>query len=349
VGRLVSEDHHGENAAYAYDAIGQLLSSNSSSFGVNAYSYDAGGNRNSAGYVIGAGNRISADSVFDYGYDAEGNVITKTERSTGTATTFTYDHRNRLVDVEVRDAGASLLNTVQYTYDALDRRIISSVDGQVTATVYDGNNVWSDFDALANPETRYMFGESMDELFARSNAAGVTDWFLTDRLGTLRDISNGTSGVVAHVDYDPYGIVLAETDPSQSGRFMFTGREHEGVSGLYNYRARYYDPALGRFVSEDPMGFDAGDLNLYRYLNNSPLNGTDPTGQQSLIEFADFLCTVASAASFGNSVGQEVKKQFTAINSALEGGTPSYDPSGVGDIVWGVIPPCGLPIPPPSL
>ncbi len=66
---------------------------------------------------------------------------------------------------------------------------------------------------------------------------------------------------------------------------MFTGREYEPVFNMYYYRARYYSPDLGRFMSQDPLEFDAGDLNLYRYIGNGPLNGTDPDGENSIIEY----------------------------------------------------------------
>jgi RHS repeat-associated protein len=79
--------------------------------------------------------------------------------------------------------------------------------------------------------------------------------------------------------YDTFGRVWTSTTPSTEFRFAFTGRDLDPESDLYHYRARYYDPATGQFISADPIGFGAGDGNLYRYVGNGPIDGTDPTGR----------------------------------------------------------------------
>jgi RHS repeat-associated protein len=76
--------------------------------------------------------------------------------------------------------------------------------------------------------------------------------------------------------YDPYGVVQVAGTASDNS-FQFTGRENDGT-GLMNYRARYYNPAWGRFISEDPIGLSAGDVNLYRYVANNPVQVNDPSG-----------------------------------------------------------------------
>ena len=78
--------------------------------------------------------------------------------------------------------------------------------------------------------------------------------------------------------YDTFGRVWTSTTPSAESRFAFTGRDLDPESDLYHYRARYYDPATGQFISADPIGFEAGDGNLYRYVGNGPIDGTDPSG-----------------------------------------------------------------------
>ena len=69
------------------------------------------------------------------------------------------------------------------------------------------------------------------------------------------------------ITYDGYGNVLAETNPSFGDRYKFTAREFDSATGLQYNRARYYDPAIGRWTSQDPLGFDGGDANLYRYVS----------------------------------------------------------------------------------
>jgi RHS repeat-associated protein len=93
---------------------------------------------------------------------------------------------------------------------------------------------------------------------------------LTNTSGTLLD----------HISYSAYGKVTGETNPSNGDRFKFTVREYESASGLYHYRARTYDAAIGRFISEDPIAFKAWDTNLYRYVGNHPCNSRDPLGLQ---------------------------------------------------------------------
>ncbi|NEQ42455.1 MAG: RHS repeat-associated core domain-containing protein [Leptolyngbya sp. SIOISBB] len=83
--------------------------------------------------------------------------------------------------------------------------------------------------------------------------------------------------------YDSFGQVTIAANPDFDFCFGYTGRERDEATGLMYYRARYYDPAVGRSLSEDPIGFDAGDANLYRYVFNSPSNYTDPTGMAALV------------------------------------------------------------------
>ena len=95
----------------------------------------------------------------------------------------------------------------------------------------------------------------------------------------MRDVIDNTGTVLNHIVYDSFGQVTSETDPTFDFRFGYTGRELDEETGMMYYRARYYDPLAGRFVNEDPLGFGAGDVNVYRYVFNSPTNYTDPSGQ----------------------------------------------------------------------
>jgi RHS repeat-associated protein len=93
--------------------------------------------------------------------------------------------------------------------------------------------------------------------------------------------------VVAHMTYDTFGRVWTSTTPSTEFHFAFTGRDLDPESDLYHYRARYYDPATGQFISADPIGFEAGDGNLYRYVGNGPIDRTDPSGLFTLGDISD--------------------------------------------------------------
>jgi RHS repeat-associated protein len=97
-------------------------------------------------------------------------------------------------------------------------------------------------------------------------------------LGTVKDLVNNSGTVVNHLIYDSFGNLVSQSNAGVDTRYRFTGREFDGETGLYYYRARYYDAQVGRFVGSDPIGFNGEDTNLYRYVGNSPINWTDPSG-----------------------------------------------------------------------
>jgi len=101
---------------------------------------------------------------------------------------------------------------------------------------------------------------------------------LDDHEGTIRDIANNSGTVVDHRKYDSFGKMTSESAPTTDFIFGYTGQALDKATGLYDYWHRWYDPAAGRFATEDPSGFAAGDQNLYRYVGNNPLNNTDPSG-----------------------------------------------------------------------
>jgi RHS repeat-associated protein len=86
--------------------------------------------------------------------------------------------------------------------------------------------------------------------------------------------------VIDHIVYDSFGNITTQTNASNADRFLFAGMQYDATTGLYYDHARYYDAAIGRFVSEDPTGFEAGDTNLYRYVGDNPINHVDPSGTQ---------------------------------------------------------------------
>jgi RHS repeat-associated protein len=101
-------------------------------------------------------------------------------------------------------------------------------------------------------------------------------------LGTVRDLVNAAGAVINHLAYDSFGQLLSQTNPPAGDRYTYTGREYDAALGQYYYRARFYDPRQGRFTSEDPLRFAAGDANLYRYVGNSSLNWIDPWGHEAV-------------------------------------------------------------------
>jgi RHS repeat-associated protein len=212
--------------------------------------------------------------------------MTKTEIATGKKWEYTWDYRNRLTNVKEKNASGQILKESNFTYDPFDKLIIRSVDpdgpgpqpASVIKTVYDGVHPYADFNGSNSLTDRYLYGPAVDMLLANLEPDGDLFWYLTDHLGTVRDIANKTGSVVDHIKYASFGHVISESQPSNGDRFKFTARELESALDDYFYRARWYDDDAGRFIAEDPIGFKAGDPNLYRYVHNAPTRYVDPTG-----------------------------------------------------------------------
>jgi len=111
---------------------------------------------------------------------------------------------------------------------------------------------------------------------AKSGANYTPYYYHADGLGSITGLSDATGTMVQQYSYDAFGNVVATGSVAQP--FMFTGREYDSETGMYFYRARYYDPAVGRFVTKDPIGFGGGDYNLYGYVGNNPSRFMDPLG-----------------------------------------------------------------------
>ena len=278
---------------YAYDKRDQLTGANHAD-ATNPdenYGYDATGNRiastrHGSSYVTGQGNRQTTDGINSYEYDAEGNLVKQTNIASGAVRELAWDHRNRLVRVTDRpSSNGAPTQVAEFAYDATNRRISKTVAGVTTHFIYDGENViveLTDPDASgpqqAVESARYLHGPFVDQVLAQEFSNGDVQWMLTDHLGTVRDLVSNDGQVVNHVKYDSYGNVISESNASVKTRYKYTGREFDSETGLQYNRARYYDAAIGRFLSEDPIGFEGEDANLYGYVRNSPLLHDDPAG-----------------------------------------------------------------------
>lgn len=120
-----------------------------------------------------------------------------------------------------------------------------------------------------------LTGLGIDEFFTRTDGVGVRA-LLPDALGSTVALGDGTGTLQTQFTYEPFGFT-SQTGASSTSSYKFTGREDDGT-GLYYYRARYYQPRFQRFIAEDPIGFSGGDVNLYAYVRNKPLQLIDPLG-----------------------------------------------------------------------
>jgi RHS repeat-associated protein len=161
-----------------------------------------------------------------------------------------------------------------FQYDAFGRRVRKTVNGTATEFLYDGVNVVQEASG-GTLAASLLTGLGIDQYLIRTAANG-SQLLLFDALGSTLGLVDANGVLPTEYAYEPFGATTA-TGTTSTNPFQFTRRENDGT-GLYNYRARYYSPGLRRFISEDPLGFAGGDLNLYAYALNSPTNFTDPLG-----------------------------------------------------------------------
>ena len=275
---------------FSYDNVGQLTQTDSDYQTDENYAYDANGNRTNTGYSTGTNNQLLSDGTYNYQYDANGNRTRKTTISTGEYVEYAWDHRQRLVSVTFRTSADVKTKQVTYKYDAFDRRIAKDVDDDGDGTfdrgeryVYDGSDIVLVFMDGASVPSRILYGPAIDQPLASEDGSGEVRWMLADNQGTVRDVAEydagtDTTSVVNHLQYGSFGNITGQTNSSEEPRHTFTGREWDADAELYYYRARWYDAGVGRFISEDPIGFAGGDENLSRYVHNRAPNFVDPTG-----------------------------------------------------------------------
>jgi RHS repeat-associated protein len=292
-----------------------------------AYVYDDNGNRvtaNGSTCVTGADNQLLSDGIYRYTYDAEENRTAKfvdtdadgvLDSGDTDVSTYTWDYRNRLTEVEHFDAyGESSDLTVDYVYDWANRLVSRTLDadgaggsGDIQRSIYayDGDQVALQFDktyangsardlAATDFSHRYLWNpQSVDQLFADEQVhyddgeeEFVTDrtlWALVDHLNSVRDLAAYDSGtdtttIANHRVYDSYGNLKSEANAAVDCLFGYTGRQYDTATDLQNNLNRWYDPSVGRWVSQDPIGFAGRDANLYRYVGNNSAVYVDPSG-----------------------------------------------------------------------
>ncbi len=267
--------------SYGYDADSHPTSINYSSTGGGnlgnlTYGYDQDGRVNSFGGTLAtvnmpyamtatydAGNQLATWNTTPATTDGNGNLTFDPSLSA----TYAWNERNQL---------ASTTSGVQssFTYDAEGRRVGLLNNGATTQYVYDGLNV-------AQQETSggtvdMIPGLNLDGYFSLSESGQIYA-MLAEAPGSVAGLVNSSGAFAVQYQYGPYGASPAMGGPTVANPFQYLGRESD-PSGLYDLRARYYNPLLGRFLSPDPIGFVGGQANLFAYSFDSPTNFSDPLG-----------------------------------------------------------------------
>jgi RHS repeat-associated protein len=245
------------------------------------YLYDKAGNRNKvagtfartgmpqavASATYNNGNRQTAFGGKTMVFDKNGNLTSLADTS-GT-TIYTWNSRNQPTGISGPGVNAS------FVYDGLGRREQKTINGSLTELLYDILNPVQETSG-ATIKANILGGLGIDEYFTRNDIASSTSYILPDAIGSVLALSDNSGTVQTEYTYDPFGNSTF-SGASDTNPFEFTGREND-TTGLKYYRARYYNPQLQRFISEDPLGFGGGDANLYSYVFNDPIRRIDPSG-----------------------------------------------------------------------
>ncbi len=291
-----------------------------------AYLWDAVGNPHQMFVPMDAGNRISSYRGYAFEYDLDGNVTRKYLASNAS----TFDQRlwwSSLGELDsVRTLRAGVPSTVRFGYDGWGRRVRKTTAAGTTRYVYDGDHVVLELNGSGGVVAEYTYNPGVDNPHS-VRRGGKTYYYLTDGPGNVTGLVELPGGTLTNeYRYGPFG----EAETVREGvpnPFRFTGREYDAETGLYFFRARYYDPEIGRFLSEDPAGL-AGGINVYAYAGD-PVNLRDPSGMTPDcllgIRLPSGLCLyaldegiVANGANSGRSWFQEA---LDRAHSLLFGGS----------------------------
>lgn len=181
---------------------------------------------------------------------------------------FDYDIQNRLTSASKSGVSAS------YLYDPLNRQSQKTVGSTKTRYIYNGAQRIAEYNGTSGALiTRFVYAKGLDEPVVEVSSGGTKSFFHADRQGSVIAKTDNTGAVTQRNDFGPFG----ESNPLSGVSFGYTGQRYDAESGLYYYKTRYYSPSIGRFLQPDTIGYGAG-LNMYAYVNNQPMDHTDPLG-----------------------------------------------------------------------
>jgi RHS repeat-associated protein len=273
-------EEDGLSDSFGYDASGQLTGMNSprSNRWIN-YNWDNAGNRtqvNDNGWAYSYG----VNSLNQYAWSGDGGGVGNgSEHEIGSYQGVSYGYYGDRRLASVSGPGG----TYNLAYDGLGRTVQRSLNGVTTYYVYDGEKPIYEYKADGSTAGWNVYGKGIDEPLLRADyvaAPGGQGYFYQqDHEGSVTHLTGWGGEVIESYRYDAFGAPTTTYSAGNfNNRFKFTGREYLPQFGIYEYRNRAYHPGLGRFMSEDPSGFSAGDYNLFRYCGNDPVDRTDPTG-----------------------------------------------------------------------
>jgi RHS repeat-associated protein len=256
-----------------------------------SYVFDRAGNRKTMTDSGGPNHNYGTPTLLNqYLTDGTNPITSGSEHEMANYQNVSYAYINdtHLSSVSGTDVFASH-STYQMSYDALGRCAVRILNGVTTSYIYDGEKAILEYQSWSGPSAKNLYGRSIDEILMRTDYPGGssrTIYYQDDHEGSITHLMNAQGIVIEKYTYDAFGKPtitdgsgsVLTTGSAYGNRFMFTGREYVVTFGIYEYRNRAYHPGLGRFMSEDPKGFDGGDYNLFRYCHDDPEDLTDPMG-----------------------------------------------------------------------
>jgi len=317
------------NYVYTYDSMGRLLTVTKDGSLVEEYQYGLNGTRTyEMNALRGIPGRTFAYSDEDhlltagsstYQYSVDGFLTTKTA-ATGD-TTYDYSSRGELLGVTLPDGTA-----IEYIHDPLGRRIAKIVNGSITEKyLWQGlTRLLAVYDGSDNLIMRFEYADG--RMPVAMTQGGSSHYLTYDQVGSLRLVADASGNVVKRVDYDSFGNIITDTDPSFVIPFGFAGGLHDRDTGLVRFGLRDYDPDIGRWTAKDPALFYGGDTDLYGYCLNDPVKWMDPLGLYEVHEY--------KVNMFGNETAGILNFKAKAETDLYAGTAKSGIEGSVGQLQW---------------
>jgi len=324
LGRLTQVENRNSCSAFSpIDTAMGMSATCTSVTGTTTYTYDAAGNRTDLGSVVGAGNRLIVFNGDSLDYDADGNLIRRYHP--GYDRRYTWSAENLLLGVRNAITGDS----VTFAYDPYGRLSRRMTNGSYDRYwIWDGDQLLMILDNAMNRVVDYSYAPGIDRPLA--SATGTTTannpyFHVIDAMGNVIGDHTGSGSVGQQLAYDAWGRATTVTGTS-ANTLRWKGLHWEsgaavGSDGLYYMRARWYDPGLGRFLSEDPIGISGG-LNLYVFSTDDPINGADPAGTRH---------EVCSYTHYYLYIGQKLVDDWKILDKCWEESDPE---DALGKVVF---------------